>query len=637
MAAHLQRRLLQDIAELQQKPYPRISLHTRDDDISRACLVLQPEGWMPIHTTVEFGNNYPLLAPTIKMNTAMYHPNVFNSYICASILNTSEGYTPAYTLKGIAIQMLSFFNSESVEQSYGGVHEDLKWFRERSLKCSQTFSCSDCGFDGAKTKAESRKARRHAQKAESSAPKAASISAEEQEGCILATLPDELLLLTLEKLDFEDLVAFSQALPKVADIVLRHDVIRLRELQCFVTKTNFRHTKLGVGVLVPSGKRSLESEFDLLSLEAFRDLSIRLSVHNIRFQHWLPLPLSHRHWRLVKEDAVSSLRRLAFAVSPPNTRISAMDVLAAFMNDIVVRLNQVEARTSSSRSSFRHADNAGGGRKSTLRHASEKAMESYFHLFHLLLCLATEDAQLVTEANSKIRHFMNGTTSKAACPNLGHLLVYLLISDVEITEKLRKAIITEAITRNVVWMLDKKGSNMPELSYLEPDRVSGYRLKKTFEASRTSYRLLMFSELFRRIARPSSDKTLVQIRDELFDRHGAPPAGAALFLSTEVRRLHDIDNFPHFFKEMGIENTPTAERFTTILRNCVRESMTKGYSVWGLPATTALAFRRQVEPNVGLYGNFTVKNMPSYMASSRFMAGVTFFPGKNKQQRVRRY
>ena len=52
---------------------------------------------------------------------------------------------------------------------------------------------------------------------------------------------------------------------------------------------------------------------------------------------------------------------------------------------------------------------------------------------------------------------------------------------------------TEAITHNVVWMLDARGKNMPELSYMEPDDVSDFHLQKPFEAGKTSYRLLSSS------------------------------------------------------------------------------------------------------------------------------------------------
>ncbi|KAH0438566.1 ubiquitin-conjugating enzyme family protein [Colletotrichum camelliae] len=607
--SHLRQRLLQDIAELQREPYPRISLHT-SEDLTTACLVIQAEGWMPIHMTIEFGDRYPLVAPKIKMNTRMNHPNVFSSYICASILNTSEGYTPAYTLKGIAIQMLSFFNSENVEQIYSGAKYGLKHFRQESLAMKQTFVCSRCDFDGTQTKADIRRLRR-------AQPQTEDVQTEQERHqelqCALSKLPDELILETLENLGFEELIAFSHAWPKVAKIIADFDLIRLRELQCFFSKANFQNAKLGVGVDVSGhGKRSIQSEFDLISQAAFRDLGIRQSVHNLRFQYWLPLPISRRHWRSVQEDVPLVMNAIAGRASLPSR--SSVDVLAAFMNDIVVRLNQVEAKSAPRRASYQDGyDDARVSQKSTLRHASEKAIESYFHLYHLLLCLATSDELLVRAANTKIQNFMKGQTSKEVCPNLGHLLVYLLISDAAITEKMRKAIITEAITRNVVWMLDKRGANRPELSYLEPDKVSTFRLRKTFEASRTSYRLLMFSELFRRIARPSNEKSLVEVRDELFDRHGAPPQGAALQLSTDVRRLHDIDNFHDFFGEMGIENKPSAEWFTSHLRECVRGSMARGYSVWGLPATTALALRRQLEPSVGLYGD---QNRSSFITSN---------------------
>ena len=69
---------------------------------------------------------------------------------------------------------------------------------------------------------------------------------------------------------------------------------------------------------------------------------------------------------------------------------------------------------------------------------------------------------------------------------------------------------------------------------METSHVSHYRLQKTFEAGKTSYRLLMFLNVMRkeiRNARIYTDPntgtpklmTLAQLRDSLFARHGAPP------------------------------------------------------------------------------------------------------------------
>ncbi|KAJ3484425.1 hypothetical protein NLG97_g7049 [Lecanicillium saksenae] len=148
-------RLLRDIAEMQQKPYPRIRLVPID--LTRACVVLTPENYPPLHLTVLFGADYPLKAPTITIQSRINHPNVFGDYICASILNTAEGYTPAYTLKGICIQMLSFFNSDAVEQIYRGTRVSLDSYQRTPQgcgsdgcpKCSQlkvvpTYKCKFC-------------------------------------------------------------------------------------------------------------------------------------------------------------------------------------------------------------------------------------------------------------------------------------------------------------------------------------------------------------------------------------------------------------------------------------------------------------------------------------------------------------
>lgn len=125
----LRQRLLQDIAELQANPYPNIVLCMQDDSLEKACLLLTPSGKDPLHLTIEFGDDYPLNPPRVTIQSQVDHPNVLGNYICASILNTTEGYTPAYTLKGIAIQILSFFGSDRIEQEDDGESIDLNTYK----------------------------------------------------------------------------------------------------------------------------------------------------------------------------------------------------------------------------------------------------------------------------------------------------------------------------------------------------------------------------------------------------------------------------------------------------------------------------------------------------------------------------
>ncbi|KAF1948455.1 hypothetical protein CC80DRAFT_556337 [Byssothecium circinans] len=114
-------------------------------------------------------------------------------------------------------------------------------------------------------------------------------------------------------------------------------------------------------------------------------------------------------------------------------------------------------------------------------------------------------------------------------PNLGHVIVAALICDQGLAQELLESILKEAILRNVVWMLTKTRSHagMAERAYLEPTDISEYRLAKTFEASLMFHQLIMFQNLFFDKARIPS-KSLRELRDELFGKHGAPPSGVSI-------------------------------------------------------------------------------------------------------------
>jgi ubiquitin-protein ligase len=659
VSAALRQRLMHDIAELQTKPYPNITLHIHDANMKEACLVLIVDGYGPMHLTIDFPDDYPLYAPAIRMDSDVKHPNIFGNYICASILNTQEGYTPAYTLKGIAIQLLSFFGSEKIEQVGGGRAYDLEKYRELHSHVRDSYTCTKCRY-GMSTTAkiatrseplipppttglaseahfpslQETSPKRTAQRREyKEAFRARSLSNESLSSLSLSdsklrfkksiherNIPDEVLLLICDHLDTEDLMMFAQAWGRIGRVMTGYDVIRTKELQCFCFKKDYMSTSLGVGVNTATRTRQklLESEFDLLSREGFYDHRIRRSVHGAEFQHWLPLPISHAHWRKVEGEVSTALMDIGQAANL-DTVYHPHQVLFAFMNDIVVKLNK-ETSEATRRSPIYPFEEIA---KSTLTHASEKAIESYFHLFHLLICLATANHKIVEDANKTIKSFKDGRSSKKDCPNLGRLLVAALISEIEIDELIIKAIIKETITRNVVWMLDFRGAGMAELSYLEPSAVSEYRLRKTFEASKTSYRLLMFLSLFRRVAVGSPRKPLKKLRDEAFARHGAPPLGSAKGLAESIKKIHRVDKFPDFLSAMGIKNVPSKEFFTNFLRECVTDSVEKGYSRMPISQGEALFLRQVREPGVEVAGGLNLV---------RSKRPQSFFPERESQQ-----
>lgn len=638
----LRQRLLRDLAEMQTKPYPNITFIPYDNDIAKACLLLTPNGGDPLHLTVKFQHDYPLTPPAITIQSDVVHPNVFGDYICASMLNTTEGYTPAYDLKSIAIQILSFFSSDSLEQESGNCKVDLKIYRGVNAKYTWLGrkSCAACGFDGKTVRQGTLTGPdlSFQQSSETSAtagdnrashrativtpgvvqPSGASRDEEAEKPKDITCLPDEILSLICDTLETEELMVFAKSWNRIGStqgIVTQFNLIRNRELLCFCLKKSFEQIQLGVGVDIDMQGRqgTLSSEFDLLSLQAFGEFAIRRSVQGLPFEYWLPLPLSRKHYNSIRSEVAPRLNTLQEAARLDGGR--PVDAIFCFMNDIVVKLS-TEAQT---------AD------RSALGRASERAIESYFHLFHLLLCQATENGEVVRTINRTLQGVLNGRSSKQDVPNLGHLLISVLISDADMTKDLLMAIIRETVTRNVVWMLDSKGAGMPELAYMEADPISKYRLQKTFEASKTSYRLLMFLNLFRRTidrGEGKARKSLARMRDELFDAHGAPPKGAAATLANDIKALQRVDSFPKFLAIMGLP-PPPASQFTAFLRTCMEESVRKGYSVWGLSQERALTLRRQLDPDVQI----NTEPKAEWRGGGTFQ--VSFFPNRGGRGRGR--
>ena len=578
----LHRRLLHDIDEIQQDPYPNVYLHVDDQDIRKACLILSTEAYGPLHLFIEFGDEYPLYAPRVSIQSEIVHPNIYGEYICASILNTTEGWTPAYTLKGVLVQLLSFFTSESLEQDYGGA-VDLKSYRleqagrRHTRHADQRFDyfCDACGYGPDWTPASTNNMF-------SKAPTALPASVSK-----LLALPDEVVLTMLEEMPTKDILALADAVPFIKNTVHSYDFIRTRELQCFCLKKSYMDAKLGIGISITGGSKPvMRSEFDLLSQEAFFQHDVRRSVQGVEFDKWLPLSLSRRHWNVVKTNVTACLRSIHSFARLRSNEPADIDVLYYLMNNVVVQFS------ADAENGFRRPD-----KRSTLSHASEKAVEAYFACFHLLLCLATENPAIVTAANKMVNRFLTGRHSKKQFPDLGHLLVATLISDDGLTEPLVFQIIKEAILRNVVWMLDSKGADMAELAYLEPSAISEYRLVKTFEASTTSYRLLMFLKLFSSSARPAG-KTLTDLREALFDSHGAPPSGVSAAMAQRIRVIREINGFPGFLRAMGITNIPSKTQFTAFLRRTITDSVNAGYSVMPLSQSKLYIIRKMRERDV---------------------------------------
>ncbi|EKD16497.1 hypothetical protein MBM_04966 [Drepanopeziza brunnea f. sp. 'multigermtubi' MB_m1] len=213
--------------------------------------------------------------------------------------------------------------------------------------------------------------------------------------------------------------------------------------------------------------------------------------------------------------------------------------------------------------------------KRTLTYASEKAIESYFHVFHLLVCIAREEPEIVKFANELLFSAEEGNVDKRHISNIGHFMIATLLADIDTSARLTQAVITEVITRNTIRVLQQNS----ELAYGEPTAVSDYRLQKTFDASKTSYRLLMFIHIFRGTALGSEETTVQTPRQRL------------------RAEISQVDSFRDFLAIMDIPGT-TKARFTGFLRERMQAAVAKGYVSIPFTQQQAMYLRKEKEPGV---------------------------------------
>jgi len=118
----------------------------------------------------------------------------------------------------------------------------------------------------------------------------------------------------------------------------------------------------------------------------------------------------------------------------------------------------------------------------------------------------------------------------------------------------------ECFVRNVKWAIQK----VPEL---ENTLNVQERLAKTWSASLTSMRLIMFQVYFLRLARPSG--RLVDDCLGIYNKScGIPSNGMKGNLSKAVKTIFSINTWKDFFKFIGTQEPPT-----DVLFNILKSSM----------------------------------------------------------------
>ncbi|KAJ0124433.1 ubiquitin-conjugating enzyme family protein [Diaporthe amygdali] len=515
--AALHNRLGRDVYEIHNEPYTGVLFNLQDDSLKKACLVLKTSRGV-VHTTMQFKPDYPLSAPVVLVDSPDSHPDFLNASLCVLVSHYGTDYTPAYTIKTIAILLLAEIAAETAASA------QFPW---RSYPRGKTYECDHCGlgtsdsghFELAFTNRWNELYTTPTATKRSAIPRSSSLQAPAK---TIHGLPSEILLLVLNHLPVEDILRFSKAWGHIDRINEKHMVIRNRELQCFITKEGYKQSPLGIGLQF-SNPRLSDTIFKLIT-----------NVHTMR--------------SVPSRDA----------------------------NDYP----RLEHQTTS------------------LLHPSDKAIQALFSLFHILLCLAVDKPECIEIANNLVKSFQAGQTSAKDIPRLEHLVVALLISDVETDESFTASLVTEVITRNVPTLLTAH----PGLSFMEPDdAASTYRIGHTFWGSLTPYRVLMFAHLFQRVVRPvATGKTLEQSRDALFAERGLPHSATAAALADGLSQIRGARSFDGLYRFMGLEPIINARTFSAFLRHTVRASMAQRDAQQAPDQRMALVLRWDAELFFGL-------------------------------------
>lgn len=607
------RRLARDLREVQAEELSTIAAEPLADDVRIWRVTFTaPDGpyrGVPFHMVFNFPDSYPATPPRVQLCTRIPHPNVYAGYdfssgrsepgnwLCLNMLRdvsqgSYSGWSGAYSVCSILVQLQSFLFAESIDQDYG-YSESSQGFCEHAAAAAMAFhERYGAGFPTIAAKISSNlneldfDSRRpmklslgavlshklgHCQQPAPAAPGTHMAPPAAATSVQLGDLPEDVLLRIADQLPPQSVSALFRTCRGTSATLARACVAVRRELHCFFSKVSFGEDVLGFGLHVVHGGyqrgcggrhiKSVSTELELLSRGAFEIANVRTSVWKRPFEHWLPVLLNADH---SSRALPLAKRRLMAIAGRPSTEawdpLVALTVLPRLLNQMTVSLMST-------------ADD------STSLHASEKALLGFTSFHHLLLRLAADYPIIRRRAMFWVGEFISSTAkrSKMVIHDLGEFLVLLYLCPPGTWNKLACAFIEESFVRNVRWILDPSHGDAGTLAVMEPrDSVSEYRLERTLNAAATSRRLLMFQAFFLlRVACPAGQAPDTILR-EYERRHGRPPPGTATRLQSVCRDILGPLSWRKFFNAMGVA-LPRKAALCNILRAAIVQSERRGY------------------------------------------------------------
>jgi hypothetical protein len=323
---------------------------------------------------------------------------------------------------------------------------------------------------------------------------------------------------------------------------------------------------------------------DLLSANTFHNEGLRSGIWKETIEHFLPIVINPIHGKRAEKLMVQSLMTIAGGLKKPDfvfAKVPGMSfthqeeaaailtVLPRLMNQMIVQLLLDDNLESNKKQSER--------KKLVVESSlSDKALLGYCTFHHMLVHLMHSRPWLLKLIDHHVEQFLNSDSyrDKEHIPDLGEFLVILSLSS-HSWISLAPKVLREVFTRNIRWLLRAS----PELKRIAAtsDGIDQYRIEKSFENSKTSYRVLMFQVYFMvKFGTPSGKNTneLLQRYNQCF---GRPNEALKTHLAATTRAILQVKSWPEFFSRVLIE-CPSKKFFTKMLIQAQKTALDKkGY------------------------------------------------------------
>jgi hypothetical protein len=135
--------------------------------------------------------------------------------------------------------------------------------------------------------------------------------------------------------------------------------------------------------------------------------------------------------------------------------------------------------------------------------ANDKFINGYLSFYRLLVEYSKEDKSIIRLADKELRTFIASPDRRAKpfVPNLGELLIYLLISSKYSWADLAQPFIEECDARNVLWYVTGNRDSQAKCPELISEKIVAGRSAKVFPATKVSRNLVMFQVRFSKVAK----------------------------------------------------------------------------------------------------------------------------------------